>query len=114
MINNNFYDLYKSYLDKYNKDKKESDLNSLNEIVVIKNNNLDHLLTCDSLYKSLISIETDICNTGPAYSFNIMHYYFWLFLSVVILFWGINRLVPIINKKTKDLEEKLLAEESNY
>ena len=114
MINDNLYSIYKTDIETYNGNKEGALLEEIKKIIDIKNNNLDPLITCDALYRNLISLEANMCKNGPAYSFKIFELYFWLFLSVIILFWGFNRLVPVVSRKTKEINEKLLAEESAY
>lgn len=105
MINNKLYELYQA-----NKD----DIDLATYLVKTKNTYLDPIITCDSLYTSLVNIEYDLCKDGPQRAHVVFSIYFWLFLSVMVVFWGINRLVPIASKRMVEYTEKIMSEEVTY
>lgn len=117
------YDLYKAYtslqtkmdaLDDTTSSKYTTYKSIQTSILSVKQANLDPILTCDSVYNSLISNEVNICSSGPEKSYNIFIMYFWLMITVLFLFWAFNRNVMLIKRKIYNIHERLMAEESAY
>lgn len=80
----------------------------------VKNNNLDPLLTCLPMYMSLVETEYSLCRHSSEISLNLFVNYFWVVLSVLLLSWGFNRMVPLIRRKIFEDQQRLLAEEVDY
>lgn len=110
----NIYNDIEEHMKDYPIEKQESLKELQNQIVKLKGQYLDPILTCEIALTSIKTIESLVCKTGSSNSYHVLMNNFLLMLSVVFVFWGMNRLVPVIKRNLYDLNEKLMAEESEY
>ena len=81
------------------------------QIKEFKQGNLEELLSCRHVYESYEFVEKRLCVNGMKWANQLITFYSWLFIIILLCAYAVNRMKPLVEKKKNEIESMRMNED---